>query len=74
MQFLKHLLLLRNSKSKWMICLNLKLKTRLTSIIRNTFIFKNGYRKYKYLVLVREETYFVKEHSDAKLKYPGMTF
>ena len=43
-----------------------KLKERLTSIIRNAFIFKNGNRRYKYLVLGHEETYFVKEHSDSK--------
>ena len=30
-----------------------------------TFIFKNGNRRYKYLVLGHEETYFVKEHSDS---------
>ena len=46
-----------------------KLKDRLTSIIRNAFIFRNGYRRYKYLVLGHEETYFVKEHSDSKNKY-----
>ena len=46
-----------------------KLKDRLTSIIRNAFIFKNGNRRYKYLVLGHEETYFVKEHSDFKNKY-----
>ena len=46
-----------------------KLKDRLTSIIRNTFIFKNGNRSYKYLVSGHEETYFVKEHSDSKSKY-----
>ena len=46
-----------------------KLKDRLTSIVRNAFIFKNGNRRYKYLVLGHEETYFVKEHSDSKSKY-----
>ena len=46
-----------------------RLKDRLTSIIRNAFIFKNGNRRYKYLVLGHEETYFVKEHSDSKSKY-----
>ena len=46
-----------------------KLKERLTSIIQNAFIFKNGNRRYKYLVLGHEETYFVKEHSDSKNKY-----
>ena len=42
---------------------------RLTNIIRNAFIFKNGNRRYKYLILGHEETYFVKEHSDSKHKY-----
>ena len=46
-----------------------KLKDRLTNIIRNAFIFKNGNRRYKYLVLGHEETYFVTEHSDSKSKY-----
>ena len=32
-----------------------KLKDRLTSIIRNAFIFKNGNCRYKYLVLGHEE-------------------
>ena len=45
-----------------------KLKNRLASIIRNSFIFKNGNRRYKYLVLGHEEAYFVKEHSDSKNK------
>ena len=39
-----------------------KLKSRLASIIRNSFMFKNGNRRYKYLVLGHEESYFVKEH------------
>ena len=46
-----------------------KLKSRLASIIRNSFIFKNGNRRYKYLVLGHEEAYFVKEHYDSKNKY-----
>ena len=46
-----------------------KLKNRLSSIIRNAFIFKNGNRRYKYLVLGHEDTYFMKEHSDSKNKY-----
>ena len=45
-----------------------KLKGRLTSMTRNAFIFKNGNRRYKYLVLGHEETYIVKEHSDSKNK------
>ena len=46
-----------------------KLKSRLSTIIRNSFFHKNGNRRYKYLVLGREGTYFVKEHSDSKSKY-----
>ena len=34
-----------------------KLKDRLASIIQNAFIFKNGNRRYKYLVLGHEETF-----------------
>ena len=45
------------------------LKSRLTTIIRNSFIHKNGNRRYKFLVLGREGPYFVKEHSDSKNKY-----
>ena len=49
---------------------NVSFSFTLTSIIRNAFIFKNGNRRYKYLVLGHEETYFVKkEHSDSKSKY-----
>ena len=48
---------------------NFYCKRYFTSIIRNAFIFKNGNRRYKYLVLGHEETYFVKEHSDSKNKY-----
>ena len=46
-----------------------KLKSRIASIIRNSFIHKNGNRRYKYLVLGREGPYFVWEHSDSKSKY-----
>ena len=46
-----------------------KQKSRLASIIRNSFVFKNSNRIYKYLVLGHEESYFVKEHSDSKHKY-----
>ena len=46
-----------------------KLKSRLATIIRNSFLHKNGNRRYKNFVLGREGPYFVKEHSDAKNKY-----
>ena len=46
-----------------------KLKSRLATLIRNSFLHKNGNRRYKYLVLGREGTYFVKVHSDSKNKY-----
>ena len=44
-----------------------KLKNSLATIVRNTFLYKNGNRRYKYLVLGREDTYFVKEHSDSEV-------
>ena len=46
-----------------------KLKSRLATIIWNSFIHKNGNRRYKFLVLGREGPYFVKEYSDSKNKY-----
>ena len=46
-----------------------KLKSRLATIIRNSFIHKNGNRRYKFLGLGREGPHFVKEHSDSKNKY-----
>ena len=54
-----------------------KLKSRLATIIRNSFFYKirnsflhkNGNRRYKYLVLGREGPYFVKEHSNSKNNY-----
>ena len=46
-----------------------KLKSRLATIIRNSFIHKNGNLRYKFLVLGREWPYFVKEHSDSRNKY-----
>ena len=46
-----------------------KLESRLATIIRNSFIHKNGNRRYKFLVLCREGPYFVKEHSNSKKTY-----
>ena len=46
-----------------------KPKNRLATIIQNSFIHKNGTRRYKFLVLGREGPYFVKEHSYSKNKY-----
>ena len=45
------------------------LKSRLATIIWNSFLHKNGNHRYKYSVLGREGPYFVKEHSDSKNKY-----
>ena len=50
-----------------------KLKSRLATIIRNSFIHKNGNRRYKYSVLGCEGPYFVKEHSDSKSKDAGVS-
>ena len=41
---------------------NQKLKSRLATIIRNSFIHKNGNQRYKYLVFGREGPYFVLLH------------
>ena len=43
--------------------------TLYTTIIRKSFIHKNGNHRYKFLGLGREGPYFVKEHSDSKNKY-----
>ena len=39
------------------------------SLIRNAFRFKNGKKRYEYIVVGYKSTYFVKNHSDAKNKY-----
>ena len=53
--------------------IQLFLKNRQASIIRNSFIFRNGNRRYKYLFWGHEEAYFVKEHSDSKTSTLNMT-
>jgi hypothetical protein len=46
-----------------------KLKSRLFQIIDNYFLNKNGTRKYKFLVIGQQNTYFVRHHSDSPYKY-----
>ena len=46
-----------------------KLKSRLCNIIRQAFRFKNGKKRYKYIVVGYNSTYFVKDHSNGKHKY-----
>ena len=46
-----------------------KLKFRLFQIIDNCFLNKNGTRKYKFLVIGKQDTYFVRHHSDSPYKY-----
>ena len=46
-----------------------KLKSRLFQIIDNCFLNKNGTRKYKFLVVGKQDTYFVRNHSDCPRKY-----
>ena len=46
-----------------------KLKSRLETLIQNSFLHKYGNRRYKYLVSCREGPYFEKEHSDSMKKY-----
>ena len=43
-----------------------KLKARLSDLIRQAFRFKNGKKRYEYLVVSYNSPYFVKNHSDAK--------
>ncbi|KAK3093216.1 hypothetical protein FSP39_012788 [Pinctada imbricata] len=42
---------------------------RLAKIISNAFTSKNGNRKYKFIVVNYDKTYFVKEKSDSENKY-----
>jgi hypothetical protein len=46
-----------------------KLKDRLRELVQLCFIKKNGQRRYKYLVLRRDRSYFVKHHSDSTKKF-----
>ena len=46
-----------------------KLKSRLFQIIGNCFLNKNGTWKYKFLVIGKQDTYFVRHHSDSPYKY-----
>ncbi|KAK3083912.1 hypothetical protein FSP39_005205 [Pinctada imbricata] len=45
------------------------LKERLAKIISNAFTSKYGNRKYKFIVVNYDKTYFVKEKSDSENKY-----
>ena len=46
-----------------------KLKSRLFQVINDCFLNKNGTRKYKFLVIGKQDTYFVRNHSDCSHKY-----
>ena len=46
-----------------------KLKTRFKELIHNVFHHKNGKRRYQYLVVNRNTSYFVINHSECKSKY-----
>ena len=46
-----------------------KLKDKLRELVQLCFIEKNGQRRYKYLVLGRDRSYFVKHHSDSTKKF-----
>ena len=73
---IKQMWILKNSKFKsfdfstlYTTIPHQKLKSRLATNIRNSFIHNNGNRRYKYLVLGREGPFFVRENSDSKSKY-----
>ena len=67
------LLFLLFSLQKWVILYTTiphdKLKSRLFQIIDDCFLNKNGTRKYKFLVIGKQDTYFVRNHSDCSHKY-----
>ena len=46
-----------------------KLKFRLSELIKNAFRYKNGKKRYEYIVVGYNSTYFVKNTSNAKNKY-----
>jgi hypothetical protein len=46
-----------------------KLKNKLRELVQLCFIKKNGQRRYRYLVLGRDISYFVKHHSDSIKKF-----
>ena len=46
-----------------------KLKDKLRELVQLCFIKKNDQRRYKYLVLGRDRSYFVKHHSDSTKKF-----
>jgi hypothetical protein len=46
-----------------------KLKSQLFQIIDNCFLNKNGTQKYKFFVIGKQDTYFVRNHSDSPHKY-----
>ena len=45
-----------------------KLKSRLFQTIENSFLNKNGTEKYKFLVIGKQDIYFVRHHSDSPYK------
>jgi hypothetical protein len=46
-----------------------KPKDKLRELVQLCFIKKNGQRRYKYLVLGRDRSYFIKHHSDSTKKF-----
>ena len=45
------------------------MKSRLFKIIAQTFNYKNGRKRYEYIVVNNGSSYFVKTHSDARRKF-----
>jgi hypothetical protein len=46
-----------------------ELKDKLRELVQLCFIKRNGQRRYKYLVLGRDRSYFVRHHSDSTKKF-----
>jgi hypothetical protein len=51
-----------------------KLKDKLRELAQLCFIKKNGQSRYKYLVLLRDISYYVKHHSDSTKKFSETNF
>ena len=47
----------------------IKIKARLSELIKNAFKYKNGKKRYEYIVVGNNSTYFVRNTSKAKNKY-----
>ena len=45
------------------------MKSKLKEIINHCFFYRNGNRRFQYVIIGYKDTYFVRDHSDAPQKY-----